>query len=68
MLCPLKPSILGFSFFSVRLYYILFVCVVHFHGWMADEERDRIQKRQREGIDVALQNGTVLGRPKVTEF
>jgi len=35
---------------------------------MADEERDRIRKRQREGIDVALQNGTVLGRPKVTEF
>jgi hypothetical protein len=31
---------------------------------MADEERDR--KRQREGIDVALQNGTIFGRPKVT--
>ncbi|SNT52744.1 hypothetical protein SAMN05444672_14029 [Bacillus sp. OK838] len=34
---------------------------------MAEEERDRI--RQREGIDVALQNGVHFGRPKaqVTE-
>jgi len=28
--------------------------------WMAEEERERIRKRQREGINVALQNG----RPK----
>lgn len=36
---------------------------------MAEEERDRIRKRQREGIDVALQNGVPFGRPKaqVTE-
>lgn len=33
---------------------------------MAEEECDRIRKRQREGIDVALQKGTVFGRPKVT--
>ena len=32
---------------------------------MAEEERDRIRKRQREGIDVALQNGVPFGRPKV---
>ncbi|MDQ0245105.1 DNA invertase Pin-like site-specific DNA recombinase [Bacillus fengqiuensis] len=31
---------------------------------MAEEERDRIRKRQREGIDVALQNGAAFGRPK----
>ena len=35
-------------------------------SWMAEEERDRIRKRQREGIDVALQNGKVFGHPKVT--
>ncbi|CRH88333.1 Uncharacterised protein [Chlamydia trachomatis] len=36
---------------------------------MAEEERDRIRKRQREGIDVALKNGVPFGRPKaqVTE-
>jgi DNA invertase Pin-like site-specific DNA recombinase len=28
---------------------------------MAEEELDRIRKRQREGIDVALRNGTVFG-------
>jgi DNA invertase Pin-like site-specific DNA recombinase len=33
---------------------------------MAQEERDRIRKRQREGIDVALQNGVAFGRPKAT--
>jgi DNA invertase Pin-like site-specific DNA recombinase len=33
---------------------------------MAEEERVRIRKREREGIDVALQNGTIFGRPKVT--
>jgi DNA invertase Pin-like site-specific DNA recombinase len=31
----------------------------------AEKERDRIRKRQREGIDVALKNGTAFGRPKV---
>ncbi|MFD6209113.1 hypothetical protein [Peribacillus sp. NPDC060253] len=34
-------------------------------SWMAEEDRDRIRKRQQEGIDVAGQNGTVFGRPKV---
>ncbi|PUB12504.1 hypothetical protein [Paenisporosarcina sp. OV554] len=33
---------------------------------MAEKERDRILKRQREGIDVALQKGTVFGRPMIT--
>lgn len=43
--------------------------VLHILSWMAEEERDRIRKRQREGIDVALQNGVPFGRPKakVTE-
>jgi (S)-2-hydroxyglutarate dehydrogenase len=31
---------------------------------MTQEERDRIRKRQREGIDVALQNGAAFGRTK----
>ncbi|MET3321350.1 UNVERIFIED_ORG: DNA invertase Pin-like site-specific DNA recombinase [Peribacillus simplex] len=43
--------------------------VLQILSWMAEEERDRIRKRQREGIDVALQNGVPFGRPKaqVTE-
>ncbi|MFJ7975838.1 recombinase family protein [Peribacillus sp. NPDC096379] len=39
--------------------------VLQILSWMAEEERDRIRKRQREGIDLAMQNGTVFGRPKV---
>jgi DNA invertase Pin-like site-specific DNA recombinase len=39
--------------------------VLQILSWMAQEERNRIRKRQREGIDVALQNGVVFGRPKV---
>ena len=34
--------------------------------FLNEEERDRIRKRQREGIDAALQNVTIFGRPKVT--
>ena len=33
---------------------------------MVEEERDCIRKRQREGIDVALQSGAAFGRPKAT--
>jgi DNA invertase Pin-like site-specific DNA recombinase len=40
--------------------------VLQILSWMAQEERDRIRKRQREGIDVALQNGVAFGRPKAT--
>lgn len=32
-------------------------------SWLAEEERERIKKGQREGIDVALQNGVQFGRP-----
>ncbi len=35
--------------------------VLQILSWMAEEERNRIRKRQREGIDVALQNGTIFG-------
>jgi DNA invertase Pin-like site-specific DNA recombinase len=38
--------------------------VLQILSWMAGEERERIRKRQREGIDVALKNGTQFGRPK----
>ena len=37
--------------------------VLQILSWMAEEERKRIQKRQREGINVALQKGIVFGRP-----
>ncbi len=39
--------------------------VLQILSWMAEEERDRIRKRQREGIDLALQNGIQFGRPIV---
>ncbi|WP_163527840.1 recombinase family protein [Halobacillus ihumii] len=38
--------------------------VLQILSWMAQEERDRIRKRQREGIDAALKQGKALGRPK----
>jgi DNA invertase Pin-like site-specific DNA recombinase len=40
--------------------------VLQILSWMAEEERDRIRKRQREGIDMALQSGIAFGRPKAT--
>ncbi len=40
--------------------------VLQILSWMAEEERDRIRKRQREGIDLALKNGAAFGRPKAT--
>jgi DNA invertase Pin-like site-specific DNA recombinase len=39
--------------------------VLQILSWMAEEERYRIRKRQREGINVALQSGVSFGRPKV---
>lgn len=39
--------------------------VLQILSWMAEEERERIRKRQREGIDLALQNGVQFGRPTV---
>ncbi|MBT2700386.1 recombinase family protein [Bacillus sp. ISL-40] len=38
--------------------------VLQILSWLAEEERERIKKRQREGIDVAQQNGIKFGRPK----
>ncbi|KIL45178.1 recombinase family protein [Jeotgalibacillus soli] len=38
--------------------------VLQILSWMAEEERERIRKRQREGIDMALKNGIAFGRPK----
>ncbi|USK62507.1 recombinase family protein [Peribacillus asahii] len=40
--------------------------VLQILSWMAEEERKRIRTRQREGIDLALQNGVAFGRPKAT--
>ena len=39
--------------------------VLQILSWMAEEERERIRKRQREGIDLALQKGIQFGRPTV---
>jgi DNA invertase Pin-like site-specific DNA recombinase len=33
-------------------------------SWLAEEERERIKKRQRESIDVALKKGVQFGRLK----
>jgi DNA invertase Pin-like site-specific DNA recombinase len=38
--------------------------VLQILSWMAEDERIRIRKRQREGIDVALKSGVDFGRPK----
>ncbi|MFD2618757.1 recombinase family protein [Terrilactibacillus laevilacticus] len=38
--------------------------VLQILSWMAQEERERIRKRQREGIDVAIKKGVQFGRPK----
>jgi len=35
-------------------------------SWIAQDERERISKRQREGIDAAKRQGKHLGRPKMT--
>ncbi|QUW20929.1 recombinase family protein [Sporosarcina sp. Marseille-Q4063] len=34
-------------------------------SWLAEDERDRIRIRQREGIDSALSNGVKFGRPSI---
>jgi len=34
-------------------------------SWLAEDERDRIRTRQREGIDLALSNGVKFGRPPI---
>ncbi|AXI00979.1 DNA recombinase [Sporosarcina sp. P26b] len=39
--------------------------VLQILSWMAEEERERIRKRQREGIDLALKKGVRFGRPTV---
>lgn len=33
-------------------------------SYVADQEREKIRRRQREGIDLALSNGTRFGRPR----
>lgn len=37
--------------------------VLQILSWLGEEERERIRKRQREGIDSALKRGTRFGRP-----
>lgn len=39
--------------------------VLQILSWMAEEDRNRIRKSQREGIDTALKNGVKFGRPKI---
>jgi len=34
-------------------------------SWLAEDERDRIRTRQREGIDSALKSGVKFGRPSI---
>lgn len=38
--------------------------VLQILSWVAEEERNKIKVRQREGIDLALKNGAPYGRPK----
>jgi DNA invertase Pin-like site-specific DNA recombinase len=39
--------------------------VLQILSWMAEDERERIRKRQREGIEVAIKQGVSFGRPRV---
>jgi len=34
-------------------------------SWLAEDERNRIRTRQREGVDSALANGVKFGRPSI---
>lgn len=38
--------------------------VLQILSWIAQDERERIRKRQREGIDAAKNQGRTFGRPK----
>lgn len=38
--------------------------VLQILSWIAEDERERIRKRQREGIDAARKNGVKFGRPR----
>ncbi|MBT2740551.1 recombinase family protein [Bacillus sp. ISL-77] len=38
--------------------------VLQILSWLAEDERERIRKRQREGINVAQKDGIRFGRPK----
>lgn len=42
-----------------------FDLVLQILSWMAQEERERIRKRQLERIEVTLKKGVQFGRPKV---
>lgn len=57
--------LLGTTQFKDSLGTLIADLVLQILSWMAEEERDRIQKSQREGIDVALQKGIAFGRPKL---
>ena len=37
--------------------------VLQLLSWLAEEERNKIRTRQREGIDIAQRNGVRFGRP-----
>lgn len=39
--------------------------VLQILSWLAEEERNKIRTRQKEGIDIALRNGVKFGRDKV---
>jgi len=39
--------------------------VLQILSWMAEEDRNRIRKSQREGIETAQKNGVKFGRPEI---
>lgn len=39
--------------------------IIQVLSWLAEDERDRIRTRQREGIDSALSNDVKFGRPSI---
>jgi DNA invertase Pin-like site-specific DNA recombinase len=60
----LDMPLLDTTQFKDRLGTFIADLVLQILSWMEEEERDRIRKRQREAIDVALQNGVPFGLPK----
>ncbi len=60
----LDMSLLDTTQFKDSLGTFIADLVLQILSWMEEEERDRVRKRQREAIDVALQNDVPFGRPK----
>ncbi|WP_308211994.1 recombinase family protein [Neobacillus cucumis] len=60
----LDMPLLDTTLFKASLGTFIANLVLQILTWMAEDERNRIRKRQCEGIYVAIKNGIVFGRPR----